>query len=355
MTTSTTYNRAFWNVMKGKEENNQNLSEGFDNVGAYVAPDEFREGFNTALAKENIFRRFATVINLSSAEGKIQAVSSTGTADWVEDGDPIPESADTFTQFLVKSYKLASLVKLNRSFVTDMNFNLEKYLMGDFAKRFGKAEENALLNGNGTTQPTGILTARRKQYEYYRDFLLTFDEDVPKVRLDKVTTITRGVRVVKSQLTETGTYPVFQNSMTPLGYYEKSNFNKNTVFIIGAGAAGEIGYSKIDFWAADDCYCLTCSDRLQSRFLYYAILCQKSYLLSRVRRASVPRLARSVIERVEIPVPPLKEQERIVSILDRFDALCNDLTSGIPAEIEARQKQYEYYRDKLLSFKEVTA
>ena len=159
MATSTTYNRAFWNVMKGKEENNQNLSEGFDNVGAYVAPDEFREGFNTALAKENIFRRFATVINLSSAEGKIQAVSSTGTADWVEDGDPIPESADTFTQFLVKSYKLASLVKLNRSFVTDMNFNLEKYLMGDFAKRFGKAEENALLNGNGTTQPTGILTA----------------------------------------------------------------------------------------------------------------------------------------------------------------------------------------------------
>lgn len=100
MATSTTYNRAFWNVMKGKEENNQNLSEGFDNAGAYVAPDEFREGFNTALAKENIFRRFATVINLSSAEGKIQAVSSKGTADWVEDGDPIPESADTFTQFL---------------------------------------------------------------------------------------------------------------------------------------------------------------------------------------------------------------------------------------------------------------
>lgn len=56
-----------------------------------------------------------------------------------------------------------------------------------------------------------------------------------------------------------------------------------------------------------------------------------------------------------VPVPPLKEQERIVAILDHFDALCNDLTSGIPAEIEARQKQYEYYRDKLLSFKEVTA
>ncbi|UYJ32430.1 MAG: restriction endonuclease subunit S [Oscillospiraceae bacterium] len=49
-------------------------------------------------------------------------------------------------------------------------------------------------------------------------------------------------------------------------------------------------------------------------------------------------------------LPTLKEQERIVSILDRFDSLCNDISSGLPAEIEARQKQYEYYRDKLLSF-----
>ncbi len=51
-------------------------------------------------------------------------------------------------------------------------------------------------------------------------------------------------------------------------------------------------------------------------------------------------------------MPPIEEQKRVVSILDRFDVICNDLTSGLPAEIEARQKQYEYYRDKLLSFKE---
>lgn len=58
------------------------------------------------------------------------------------------------------------------------------------------------------------------------------------------------------------------------------------------------------------------------------------------------------IMNIVIPVPPLEEQERIVAILDRFDTLCNDLTSGLPAEIEARKKQYEYYRDKLLTFKE---
>ena len=63
----------------------------------------------------------------------------------------------------------------------------------------------------------------------------------------------------------------------------------------------------------------------------------------------------SFVRNLKIPVPPLKTQRRIISILDRFDALCNDLTSGLPAEIAARQKQYEYYRDKLLTFKEKTA
>ena len=59
------------------------------------------------------------------------------------------------------------------------------------------------------------------------------------------------------------------------------------------------------------------------------------------------------INEVVIAIPAMREQERIVSILDRFDTLCNDLSAGLPAEIEARQKQYEYYRDKLLSFKEL--
>ena len=63
----------------------------------------------------------------------------------------------------------------------------------------------------------------------------------------------------------------------------------------------------------------------------------------------------SFVRGLKIPVPPLAEQERIVAVLDRFDALCNDLSSGLPAEIEARKKQYEYYRDKLLTFKELGA
>ena len=66
-----------------------------------------------------------------------------------------------------------------------------------------------------------------------------------------------------------------------------------------------------------------------------------------------PKLNQKNLNRIEIPLPSQERQKYIVDILDRFDAICNDLTSGLPAEIETRQKQYEYYRDRLLSFKEL--
>ena len=82
---------------------------------------------------------------------------------------------------------------------------------------------------------------------------------------------------------------------------------------------------------------------------------QKEHLEQYNTAGGVPSLTQSVLNKIKLSVPPLSEQERIVAILDRFDTLCNDLSSGLPAEIAARQKQYEYYRDKLLSFKELGA
>lgn len=132
-----------------------------------------------------------------------------------------------------------------------------------------------------------------------------------------------------------------------------SNRSGNTVMIINVGAsAGTVGFSNDDFWSSDGCYCIEHSDILD-RYLYYYISTKEKYLKSKVRYAGIPTLDASVIENLMIPIPTLKEQERIVSILDRFDKLCNDLSEGLPAEIEARQKQYEYYRDKLLTFKEL--
>ncbi len=73
-------------------------------------------------------------------------------------------------------------------------------------------------------------------------------------------------------------------------------------------------------------------------------------LKSKIRAGAMPTIDSLAVENLSIPVPPLSVQREIVRILDRFDALCNDLSSGLPAEIEARRKQYEYYRDRLLTF-----
>ena len=154
--------------------------------------------------------------------------------------------------------------------------------------------------------------------------------------LGEVVEIQRGRRLVKSQLEVSGKYAVFQNSMTPLGYYHESNVLADTAFIISAGSAGEIGYSDVDFWAADDVYYFTTPENLKSKFLYYFLLTQQTKIIGQVRRSSVPRLSKTSFEKMPIPVPPLPEQARIVAILDKFDALTNSITEGLPREIELR-------------------
>ena len=170
--------------------------------------------------------------------------------------------------------------------------------------------------------------------------------------LSEVAEIRRGVRVVKSQLAEEGKYPVYQNSLTPLGYYDKYNCSPNTAFIISAGAASEVGYSFQEFWAADDCLYIEDTLNLSSRFLYHLLLKNQPLLRSNVRKASVPRLSRTVIENLKIPVPPLEVQREIVRILDSFTELTTELIAQFEAELTARKKQYEYYRDLLLTFDE---
>lgn len=244
-----------------------------------------------------------------------------------------------------------------------------------------------------TAELQAELQARKSQYEYYRNQLLAYpmeESDQSSLRsnrsatsiqnsdnsiqplstlnpptgnsvlqprgkvewkvLEEVVEIKRGKRLIKNQLEKTGEYAVYQNCMIPLGYYHKNNVIADTTFIISAGSAGEIGYSDVDFWAADDVYYFVTKNDLKSRFLYHFLITQQQKIYSQVRRSSVPRLSKTAFEKLLIPIPSLEEQEHIVSILDKFDALTTSLTEGLPKEIELRQKQYEYYRNMLLSF-----
>ena len=206
------------------------------------------------------------------------------------------------------------------------------------------------LTAELTAKLTAEFTARKKQYEFYRNKLLTFESDISCVPLKDVAIIERGTRVVRNQLSDSGEYPVYQNALTPMGYYEDFNRNANNTFMICAGAAGQIGFSVVDFWAADDCYTFKCNENIDNKYLFHVLKNNQYKIDSKVRKASIPRISRESVGNILVPVPELKVQKRIVNVLDNFESICTDLNIGLPAEIEARQKQYEYYRDLLLTF-----
>ena len=213
------------------------------------------------------------------------------------------------------------------------------------------------------------LEARRKQYEYYRNQLLTFDLpdgkagkdkgarfDVKWMKLGEITNVLRGRRLTKKELSPDADYPVYHGGIEPIGYYNQSNRPANTVMVINVGAsAGTVGYCNKPFWSSDGCYCIEKNDIVNDKYLYYLLSKNQISFVSKVRHAGIPTLDSRAISEYIIPIPSPSEQERIVSILDRFEALTTDLQSGLPAEIEARRKQYEYYREKLLTFKRKTA
>ena len=131
---------------------------------------------------------------------------------------------------------------------------------------------------------------------------------------------------------------------------------ENCVIVAISGAtAGRCAINKIPLTTNQHCLNLEIDPEMALyRYVYYCICAKQEELLAKKEGARGDLNSTRILS-LQIDLPALEEQKRIVSILDRFDAICNDLTSGLPAEIEARKKQYEYYRDKLLTFKEVAA
>lgn len=123
------------------------------------------------------------------------------------------------------------------------------------------------------------------------------------------------------------------------------------VAMIGATAA-KVAVNEIDVTTNQNCCNLIVNTaHTHHRFVYYW-LCREYENLRALAPGAVPIINAGTIRQYRVPIPPLEEQARIVAILDKFDALVNDLSVGLPAELAARRKQYEYYRDRLLTFKE---
>ena len=216
------------------------------------------------------------------------------------------------------------------------------------------------------------LAARQKQYEYYRDLLLTFKPNESTILNERTNELelSGAIRWMKlgdiadigtgngntNEGLDTGKYPFFVRSQD-IKYKNEYDFDETAIITSGDG----VGVGKI-FHFVSGKYALhqrayrvhIISDNVLPKYFFYYF---KNSFLTYISKASfhssVTSIRRPMMINFPVPVPPLEVQQRIVDILDRFDTLCNDISSGLPAEIEMRQKQYEYYRDKLLTFKEL--
>lgn len=236
------------------------------------------------------------------------------------------------------------------------------------------------------------LDCRKRQYEYYRNQLLSFDilnrggqklnsvtilqrmlngKTVEWKPLGEVCELQNGFAFKSSLFRETG-LPIIRITningrnidLQDVKYfysddYKLVNFlnytiDKGDILIAMSGATtGKIGYynigtkaylnQRVGKFIPDDKF-------LNNRFLYHFLLTKSEYLYNLAGGGAQPNLSSKFINKLPIPLPPLSVQREIVEILDKFDTLCNSISEGLPKEIELRRKQYEYYRNQLLTF-----
>jgi len=227
-----------------------------------------------------------------------------------------------------------------------------------------------------THELTRELTLRKKQYEYYRDRLLTFEEgEVEWKTLGEITRIFSASRVHKNEWTTSGV-PFFRTSdvisifngvknsrddaFISNELYEtlsskSGKIQKNDILVTGGGTIGIPYIVPNDeplYFKDADLLCIKKSKTLNSKFLYHYFLTTKFriYLENISHNSTIAHYTISQITKTPVPILPLSEQARIVAILDKFDTLTTSISEGLPREIALRQQQYEYYRDLLLSF-----
>ena len=231
-----------------------------------------------------------------------------------------------------------------------------------------------LLTAELTAELTVELTARKKQYEFYRDELLSVKKNIPIVKLgDVATEFYRGSGIKRDEVTDTGIpcvrygeiYTTYNTWFDKCVSYTKLDFVKSPKYFENGDILFAITGESVEDIAKSVAYighekCLAGGDIVvmkhnqNPRYLAHVLATtearmqkSKGKVKSKVVHSNVPS-----IKEIQIPLPSLEIQEKYANVLDNFEAICTDLNIGLPAEIEARQKQYEYYRDLLLTFAE---
>lgn len=224
-----------------------------------------------------------------------------------------------------------------------------------------------------TAELTAEITARKQQYAYYRDKLLTPRTDYRHVKIIDMLKqpITDGPHTTP-ELMEYGipflsVEAVFDGKI----HFEKRRGNitpefdaecckkykpqKHDIFMVKSGSTtGKVGYvdtdERFNIWSP--LAAMRVNSENSSRYLFHLLQSKmvQQQVVAKASHGSQPNLSMRALEQFDVVIPPLDIQLRLANVLDNFDAICTDLNIGLPAEIEARQKQYEYYRDKLLTF-----
>ncbi|WP_118817729.1 restriction endonuclease subunit S [Neisseria lactamica] len=205
------------------------------------------------------------------------------------------------------------------------------------------------------------LALRKRQYRYYRDFLLDFDNQIGggvadgyQCRLKDVVWKTLGEVVnIKNgkdwKNLSSGDIPVY-GSGGVMGYVDTFAYDKPSVLIPRKGSITNIFYVDFPFWNVDTIYYTEIdTSKLKPKFFYYFM--RTIDLMALDTGSGRPSLTQTILNKIKIPIPPLPEQEKIVAILDKFDTLTHSISEGLPHEIALRRKQYEYYREQLLAFR----
>ena len=221
-----------------------------------------------------------------------------------------------------------------------------------------------LLTSKLTSKLTAELTARKSQYEFYRRELLTFDESIPQLQLRDVASFRNGKGHEKN-IEDSGKYVVINSKfISTNGQVIKNSDEQLSPLYIDdiAMVMSDLPNGR----ALAKCYLINRNDKFTlnqriggfhtldehkvvTKYLFY-ILDRNWQLLKYDNGVDQTNLKKDDILNISIPVPSIDVQKRLVHVLDNFDMICSDLNIGLPAEIEARQKQYEFYRDALLTY-----